>query len=107
MICSKNGDLEDLFIVSGPSLIERCPQVINSSVFLDVLVGVPSGLLKERRRQPSRKEGERRRVLEGECRHKLSTSSHRRVHCSCNQPAVAEGLWRGNTKDTCRNAKGF
>lgn len=65
MICSKNGDLEDLFNVSGPSLVERCPQVINSCVFLDVLVGVPSGLLKEPRRHPSRKEGEGRRVLKG------------------------------------------
>lgn len=65
MICSKNGNLENLFTVSGLSLVESCPQVINSSVFLDVLVGVPSGLLGEPRRQPSIKEGEGGRVLEG------------------------------------------
>lgn len=47
MICSKNGNLENLFPVFGPSLVERCLQIINSSVFLVVLVGVPSGLLKE------------------------------------------------------------
>lgn len=68
-------------------LVEGCPWVLKSPIFLDALVDVPTVLLWHQRRHFGRKHGEGRNVLEERCHHKASMNSCENIHLNgnCNQ----------------------